>query len=315
MKKWLTYLCLVASLWMLKPGGAHAQQDAMYSQYMFNHLAINPAYAGSRESLMATALLRQQWISIPGAPRTQTLSLQGVTPNRRYGFGLNLINDRISYLGQTWVNLSYAFRIPLKKGNLALGLQATINNYRINWDEAYLIEQDDDILNYARSRILPNAGAGIWYSTDRWYIGGSVPHMLINSLEGGRQIVAFSSLGEDLAALTRHYFVTGGYVFKLGTNVHYKPSILLKYETTSPIEFDFNSTFLWYERLWTGVSYRTRDGIVFNMEYQFAPGLRAGYAYDYPFTRLNGFTTGSHELMLSYEFDLKRQAVVTPRFF
>lgn len=293
-----------------------AQQDAMYSQYMFNGMAINPAYAGSRNSLSVTGLLRRQWISIPGAPQTETITAHGNTRNDRAGFGFSIINDRLSFINQTWFNGCYAFRIPLKKGTLALGLQGTMYNFRVDWEDAYTIDPNDNVqMTYAGNLWLPNAGFGVYYSTERGYIGASVPHLLIHSLDKGRPQVSFTGFGEALPGLYQHYFVTGGYVFDIHEQVKFKPSALLKYERSSPIEFDLNLMLLWYDRLWTGASYRTRDGIVAMVEYQFNPHLRAGYAYDYPLTQLNQFTSATHEIMIGVDLNFRKDAAVSPRFF
>lgn len=293
-----------------------AQQDAMFSQYMFNGMVINPAYAGSRNSLSITGLLRRQWVSIPGAPQTETISAHGNSRNDRFGFGASIINDRISFLSQTWYNAAYAYRIPLRKGKLALGLQGTLYNFRVRWEDAYTIDPNDDVVNtYSQNLLLPNVGFGMFYSTERGYIGASVPHMLIHSLDKGRPKVSFFDIGDDLPGLYQHYFLTAGYVIDLNENIKFKPSVLVKYHRTSPIEFDLNTTLFWYNRLWTGISYRTRDGMVAMVEYQFNRMLRAGYAYDYPLTQLNNFTSASHEIMLGFDLDFKKDPSVSPRFF
>lgn len=311
-RKWILALLFV----FLIGGEVNAQQDAMYSQYMFNGLVLNPAYAGSRNSLSVTALLRRQWVSIPGAPQTETISAHGNSRNDRFGFGASIINDRISFISQTWYNGHYAFRIPMRKGTLALGLQGSLYNFRVNWEEAYTIDPNDDVVvAFSRNLLLPNVGFGMYYATDRAYIGASMPHMLIHSLNRGRPKVSFFDIGDDLPGLYQHSFLTAGYVVDVNENIKFKPSLLVKYHRTAPIQFDLNATLLWYDRLWTGVSYRTRDGFVAMVEYQFNSMIRAGYAYDYPFTQLNRFTSGSHEIMLGFDLNFKNDPAVSPRFF
>jgi len=311
-RRWIfTLLCIA-----LMGGELTAQQDAMYSQYMFNGLVLNPAYAGSRDALSVTGLLRRQWVSIPGAPQTETISVHGNSRNDRFGFGASVINDRISFLSQTWYNACYAYRIPLRKGTLAMGLQGTLFNFRVNWEDAYTIDPNDNVTaTYAQNLLLPNAGFGLYYATERGYIGASVPHMLVHSLDKGRPRTSFFELGDDLPGIYQHYFLTAGYVIDINENVKFKPSILGKYHRTSPFEIDLNATLFWYDRLWTGVSYRSRDGMVGMVEYQFNRMIRAGYAYDYPFTQLNNFTAGSHEIMLGLDLDFQRDPSVSPRFF
>jgi type IX secretion system PorP/SprF family membrane protein len=299
----------------LRPHTAKSQQDPMYSQYMFNQMSLNPAYAGSREAMSFTGLFRKQWVGIPGAPMSETFSIHSPTPNDRYGFGLAVMNDRISYLGQTRVDLCYAFRMPLGRGKLALGLDASINQYRINWSKAVVIDQNDIILSNARRLTLPNTGFGVWYNTDRWYVGASVPRILINSLDKNGPTIKLVDATNGVPILKRHFFLMGGYVFVINDHVQFKPSLLFKFVEAAPLEFDLNAELFFYRKFWIGGSYRTGDGLVGMMQFQFTPQLRAGYAYDYPFTRLSNFTKGTHELMLGFDLNFKGESVRSPRFF
>lgn len=296
---------------------AFGQQDPMYSQYMFNGLSINPAYAGSRDALSTTALFRKQWVGLEGAPSTQSFSLHSPTRNRRNAFGFQIVNDNISYLGQTWLTFSYAYRIEIgEKAHLHLGLQGSIYNYRINWNQAELIDPNDNvILGYGNNLWLPNAGAGAWYYNDKFYAGISVPHLLVNSLDKNRPGISVLAASANIAALRRHGFLTAGYVFDLSPDVKFKPSFLLKYVQAAPVELDLNGQFYFYDKLGIGGSYRTGDGIVAMVNYFFTPQLHAGYAFDYPFTKLNGYTSGSHEIMIGYDFRFGDKSIVSPRVF
>lgn len=309
---------LAALIWVLLSTyyGLQAQQDAMYSQYMFNGMAVNPAYAGSRDVLSITGLFRAQWLNVPGAPVTQNLAIHTPSRNGRYGFGLNLVNDRISYLGQTWVNGMFAYRIPTKRGKLALGLQGSINNYRINWNQAYLINANDQILSTnGRNFMLPNVGFGVYYSQTNWFAGASAPHLLVNSLNQSRPSVGINQSTQDLAILSRHFFLWGGVALPLSKDVVFRPTVLMKYVQAAPVEFDLTAHFILKNKFWAGASLRTRDGILGMLQYQFNSQLMGGYAYDYPLTRLGKYTSGTHELMLRYEFKYAEDAVKSPRFF
>lgn len=293
-----------------------AQQDPMFSQYMFNPLSVNPAYAGSRDALSVTALGRWQWVGMEGAPRTQTLGIHTPNGSRRNGFGLNIVNDKVSYLGQTWLSASYAYRIPLGKYKLQLGLQGTMFNWRVNWEKAQLVDMADDVpAGYGNNLWVPNAGFGAFFYGERGYAGFSVPHLLVNSLASSRPGISFDSKQSAFAALKRHYFLMGGYVWEVSRDFKVKPSFLFKSVYGAPMELDLNLNFYFLERFGVGASYRTGDGMVGMMEYQINRQLRAGYAYDYPFTALRGYTTGSHELMISYDFSFGNKAVVSPRVF
>lgn len=307
-------LCILAGLGF---GTVKAQQDPMYSQYMFNGLSINPAYAGSRDALSTTFIYRKQWVGLDGAPTTQSFSLHSPTRNRRNAFGFQMVNDRISYLGQTWLTFSYAYRLPVgEKGMLHLGLQASIYNYRINWSQAELIDPNDNVAaTYGKSLWLPNAGTGAWYYTDKFYVGLSAPHLLVNSLDKNRPGISILAANQNIAALRRHGFFTAGYVFDLSPDVKFKPSLLLKYVYSAPLEMDVNAQFYFFDKLGVGGSYRTGDGMVAMINYYFTPQLHAGYAYDYPFTSLRGYTSGSHEIMIGYDFRFGDKSIVSPRVF
>lgn len=302
---------------VMAPSLSWGQQDPMFSQYMFNGLAINPAYTGSRDALSTTFIYRKQWVGLDGAPTTQTLSLHSPTRNRRNAFGFQLVNDKISYLGQTWLTFSYAYRIPLgENSHLHLGLQASIYNYRINWGQAELIDPNDIVpASYGNNLWLPNAGTGVWYYSDKFYAGASLPHLLINSLDSNRPGISVLAGNANSAFLRRHGFITAGYVFDLSQDVKFKPSVLLKYVHGAPLEADINAQFYLFDRLGFGGSYRTGDGMVAMVNYYFTPQLHAGYAFDYPFTPLRGYTSGSHEIMIGYDFRFGDKSIVSPRVF
>jgi type IX secretion system PorP/SprF family membrane protein len=296
--------------------GGRAQQDPMFSQYYFNPLTINPAYAGSRDALSISGLVRRQWLGISSAPVTGGLSIQSPDKARKNGFGLSVVNDQISYIGQTWISGSYAYRIPMGKYKLQLGLQGVMYNWRVNWNKAHLIDPNDNVPNlYGRNLWLPNAGFGAFFYSDKLYAGFSIPHLLVNSLDNNRPGISLSNKDSDIAALKRHYFFMAGYVFDVDPDFKIKPSVLVKQVYGAPLEVDMNLNFYFGGKFGVGASYRTGDGIVGILEYQFSRQLRAGYAYDFPFSPLRRFTSGSHELMISYDFSFGNESVVSPRVF
>lgn len=297
-------------------GESSAQQDPMFSQYMFNTLSVNPAYAGARDALAVTGLFRRQWLGISTAPVTQTLSIHSPDGSRRNGFGLTVVNDKISYLGQTWITGAYAYRIPMGDYKLSLGLQGTLYNWRINWGKAQLIDPQDALpASYGSNFWVPNAGFGAFFYGPRAYVGFSIPHLLVNSLDSNRPGIGFDSRSTTFAALKRHYFAMAGYVIEFSQDFQVKPSMLFKHVYGAPSELDMNLNFYFYRKFGVGASYRTGDGIIAMLEYRFNRQLRAGYAYDYPFTELRSYTSGSHEIMISYEFSFGNDAVVSPRVF
>ena len=215
-----------------------AQQDKMFSQYMFNMMAINPAYAGSRDVLSMTALYRAQWIGIEGAPQTATFTADMPINKERVGVGLQLSNDKIGLINQTGAYLSYAFRIKLgERSTLALGLQGGAMSYRANYTEAILSPggggQADPAFAQNVSKILPNFGTGVYLSNDRGYVGFSVPYLLKSTLSD------FSSAnGDNRSILRRQAYLTSGFVIGISPTVKIKPSFLARYAEGAPLGFD-----------------------------------------------------------------------------
>jgi type IX secretion system PorP/SprF family membrane protein len=308
----LTFLLVLLFL----PQAAKCQQDPMFSQYYFNPMVVNPAYAGSRDVVSITGLVRRQWMGISGAPVTGGFSVHTPDAARRNGFGFSLVNDHLSYIGQTWVSGAYSYRIPMGKYKLQLGLQGTLYNWRINWSKAHLIDPNDELpMYYGRNLLLPNAGFGAFFYGEKLYAGLSLPHLLVNSLDNNRPGISLNSRDSDIASLKRHFFLMAGYVITVDPDFKIKPSVLLKQVYGAPLELDMNLNMYFGGKFGVGASYRTGDGIVGILEYQFSRQLRAGYAYDYPFTALRRFTSGSHELMISYDFSFGNESVVSPRVF
>jgi type IX secretion system PorP/SprF family membrane protein len=300
--KWTLLSCLALII-----STGYAQQQAMYTQYMFNGLAINPAYAGSQESLTLTALGREQWIGIDGAPSSQTFSAHSPLRNDKVALGMLLTHDEIGVTNQYGAYGMYAYRIHFKKGTLSAGLQAGFNTYKARFSDV-LVRQGDDG-SFASDDVqsfLPNFGAGLYYSTQRFYVGFSLPQLLTNPYPGS---------DGSTARQYRHWFLTSGYVFELSPQLKLKPNILVKAVEGAPVEVDINANLLINEVLWVGLSYRSFDALSLILEFQIGPQFRVGYAYDYTLTELQPFNTGSHELMVNYRFKKKDKKMLTPRYF
>jgi type IX secretion system PorP/SprF family membrane protein len=290
---------------------SHAQQHPMYSQYMFNMLNINPAYAGSRGVVSATALYRNQWVNIPGAPQTASFSVDMPFKEKKIGLGLQLFDDRLGIERSTGFNASYAFRIQLtNSGTLSLGLQAGVLNYRANFSEVRTFQPNDPSFNQNISGFLPSAAAGIYYNSDKFYIGVSTPALLQTKISKDNTADVMSATGRDM-----HYFLATGFVIPLSQDLMLKPSALLKAVSGAPLEYDFNAN-LWIQNtLALGFSYRTGDAIVGMIELQMNKQLRFGYAYDRTFTSLGNLNSGTHELMLRMEFGSANGKIASPRYF
>lgn len=282
-----------------------AQQQAMFSQYMFNTLAINPAYAGSQETVSLTALTREQWVGQEGAPSTQTFSAHTPFEKKRIGVGLVFLHDKIGVTHQTGVYGSYAYKIPLSKGQLSLGIQGGFTHYNANFSQVSLTDptfQNGDVVEFH-----PNFGAGIYYNTDRFYMGASVPQLIQSKFDKNNQA--------SYAKILRHFFIQSGYVFDLNYNFKLKPNVLVKMVDGAPIEFDLNANLYMYDRLALGLSWRSMDAIVMILQVQITNKLQFGYSYDFGTTALRVVNSGSHEFMLNYRIPLSKSRIITPRYF
>ncbi len=290
-----------------------AQQDALFSQYMFNTMLINPAYTGSRDVVSLNALYRKQWLNVKGAPETMTFSADTPLRNERMGAGLVVYNDRIGLVNNTGFYANYAYRARLNSNLLlSMGVSAGAMNYRANYSEAQLNEHgesNDPAFAKNVNRILPNLGLGLYLNSDRFYIGLSIPHVLNNKLSSN-----FGG-GMTIARQYRHLFLIAGYVFDLNHYMKLKPSTLIKQVYGAPIQMDLNANLWFYDRIALGLSYRSLDAPVFLLEVQIFDQLRFGYAFDYSHTRVRHYNVGTHEVMLRYEFGYDKGKMITPRYF
>ncbi len=317
MKKYSLLLFLA----LLICGGGYAQQDAQYTQFMFNKLAYNPGYAGSAGLPCVSALYRNQWVGLEGAPKTQLVSFHSPFLSDRTAGGLTVIRDDIGPTESWYFALAYAYRIPTKNGTLGLGLQGILRNYRVKWNELEGAHINDDLIETADgSRLLPNVGAGVYFESRKFYIGASVPHIVENDIS----LVDESVGGSLVTARERvHAYLMTGYIFDLNKQVKFKPSVLLKYVANAPFDMDVNGSFLFMEKVSIGATYRlggsTRQGIGESIDlvalYYFSNYFKLGAAYDITLSELRQETNGSFEILLQHCFRKKNERFTNPRFF
>lgn len=293
-------------------GKVNAQYDPLFTQYMFNEMFINPAYAGSRDFLSATALYRDQWVGIDGAPKTQTFSIHSPIANKKIGLGFSIMNESIGVEHQTGIFGSYAYRIQTSDvGFLSFGLQGAV----INLQENYLdvIEHDQGDIQFSENvhKIVPNMGFGIYYKTEKYYAGFSIPRLVENRLD----ISSTDVIVNKFNTRNWHYFLTGGYVFNLSENIKLKPQIMMKAVDGAPLQVDGTIMALFNEILWVGSTYRSEDAVAFIAQFQVNKQIRIGYSYDYTTSQLNNYGNGSHEITLGVDFPTKKLRIVTPRYF
>ena len=305
-KSFITSLLFFVSLHLF------GQQDAMYSQYMFNTLAINPAYAGSRDILSTTALMRSQWVGVEGAPQTKTLSFDTPLRNKKVGMGVQLFNDEVGITSLSGGFVSYAYRIFSEKSTFAFGLQAGASHFKADFNSVQLQENGIDYAFLSNiDQVLLNFGAGIYYNTDRFYIGASAPHLLNNTLNNNKVVVTNGLVARQYL----HLFIASGYVINLDDDFKLKPSFLFKGVKGAPLQLDLNTN-LWIKNVFSvGVQYRTNADVGAVVEAQVTPQIRFGYSYDRSVTKLANFNSGSHEIMLRYEFSFEKDKVLSPRYF
>lgn len=303
--KFIFIICLLMS------GFARAQQDPMYSMYMFNPMAINPAYTGTLDQMQVIALYRRQWIDFPGAPQTGTITFHGPVQNENMGLGLSLVTDRIGEMNTTGIMGTYAYQLRFKKSRLAFGLQAGARNFRINLNEIILSPDNayDESFANAVSQWNLNFGTGVFWYGKNGYLGFSIPHMR-NTILADKDLFAI-----DPARLRTHYNLTGGYVFSLNPTFKLKPSAMIKAVTGAPVQIDLNANLYWLDIVAIGASYRSGNALVWLAEVQANQYLRIGYAFDQTINGLRGSVGGSHEIMVRCDMGFNKNKTVTPRYF
>ncbi|MGQ8337059.1 PorP/SprF family type IX secretion system membrane protein [Sunxiuqinia sp. A32] len=288
-----------------------AQQDPMFTQYMNNILSVNPAYAGSRDMLSMQVISRNQWVAFDGAPVTQALSLH--TPFTKYhmGVGLSLLKDQLGPVSQTGAYVDYSYSLDFTEGRyLSFGLKGGINFYEAALTDLSTVDPNDPIfVNDINRKFLPNFGLGLFYYTDRFFAGLSVPKILQNVINEHD----FSS--EFLNKERIHYFLMTGYVFDINRIIKFKPYFLAKYVQNAPVSIDLTAQLLFYERLWLGAMWRVGDAVGLMMQLQLTSQLRVGYSYDVSANALSTFNNGTHEILIGWDFNFGRGRVRSPRYF
>ncbi len=292
---------------------ASGQQDPMLTQYMFNGLYLNPAYAGSHEYWSSTLSYRSQWVgaTFDGAPQTVIAAVDGPVRGKNIGLGFIASHDRIGVTRTTTFMADYAYQIKLNdKSKLALGLNAGVAQYSSNLTEVLVWDEGDEIYANNQNKVLPRIGFGMYYFSKRYYIGASIPTLL--AYEDGNDFSMDLSRG---TFLSRHYLFTAGIVLDVSENVKFKPSVLLKYTRNAPVEGDLNFSAVFRDMFWIGATYRTGDAAAILLEYRSNNFFRIGYSYDITFSGLRSYQSGSHEIMIGIDFGKDLIKVKTPRYF
>ncbi|HEY0668245.1 MAG TPA: type IX secretion system membrane protein PorP/SprF [Sphingobacteriaceae bacterium] len=317
-------LCCVACFLF---SSSFAQQNAQYSQYMFNTLVINPAYAGYKEALNVSLLHRDQWTGFKGAPKTQSVVVDGAFfNNQNVGLGVAIVNDKAGLLGQTSAYVNYAYRLPVgNDARLSFGLAAGVVQYSLDNTRAEINDVNDPGFSGGNQSYMgPDGKFGVYFSNEKLYAGASVTNLM-------GEAVTYTSGSGTISKQARHYFLTAGYLVDLGETLKMKPSFLIRDDFKGPTGLDINTFFLINETVWLGASYRTgmnvwkanpnstttlkQNSVVGVVELNLARKFRVGYAYDYSLSGIGSYTNGSHEISLGMTINKKQHAMPTPRYF
>ncbi|MCC6700306.1 MAG: type IX secretion system membrane protein PorP/SprF [Fluviicola sp.] len=286
-----------------------AQQDEQSTFYMQNPLHYNPAYAGSRQSISMVALGRFQWVGFDGAPMSQWFSVHSPIANERLGIGGHFVNDNIGSRNRTagYIDLSANIQLNKKHHRLAVGLSGGADFLSFDFTSLNVTDINDPYYGQRFNSTKPNLGAGIYYYGERHFVGISAPRLFEAKLDDANTLI--TNLNK------RHIFFTAGGIIPLNSVVQFKPSTLIKYTPEAPITIDVNTSFLLYEKLWLGAMYRFHESVGINAMFKIKSAFQVGYSYDFPINRLVNYQKGSHEVILTYDFNFKKSIYNSPRYF
>ncbi len=309
------FFTMIVCLGLFNQTNVFAQSEPMFSQYTFNEIFINPAYAGSHEALSFSSVYRKQWVNIDGAPTTKTFTAHSHLFNSKVGLGLTAYQDEIGVASQTGFFANYAYRIKLSKGTLSLGLLGGYSGYQERLSEVKTTDNGDRKFSANTPMVFaPNFGFGTYYYAKKFYFGVSIPRMMTNKLVisqfGEVERVDGSLNVEDL-----HYFIATGLIVDINPLLKLRPSMMIKAVANAPVEYDANLSAFLYTALWIGGGYRSGDSWNLLTAIQVNNQLRIGYSYDYTITKLKDFAGGSHEFSMNYVLKFNSKKITSPRYF
>ena len=284
-----------------------AQQDPQFTNYMYNTMSVNSAYAGSRGHLSIFGLHRSQWVGLDGAPQSQSFSIDSPV-GRNVGLGLSLVTDRLGPSDETYLDGNFSYTINLSN-NRRLSFGAKLGGRLLNIDWSRGTSQNPDVVfqQNVNNKFLPTIGAGIYLHSDKSYLGVSIPNFLTNE--------HYDEVQESLAAERLHFFLIGGTVMDMSESVKFKPAFFLKHVVGAPLIFDLSANFMFNDNLRLGLAYRWDDSVSGLIGFQLTEKLLIGYSYDFTTTDLQQFNSGTHEIMLRFELISKDRKLKSPRFF
>ena len=305
MKKFISLSALV-----LLPMALMGQMKPETNQYILNPLTINPSYAGSRGGLSIAAFYRQQWVGLNGAPRTMSLEVDSPVLSSKLGLGLVIVNDQIGVTRQTEVMTSYAYRINVGGGLLALGLGAGLVATNTAWSDLIVLDPGDEYyLIDSRVFVVPDFSFGVYYTSKSYFVGFSIPRLLGYKFDFDKNKYSLK-----VEPGQYNYVLNTGYMFSLGQKTKFMPSALVSYSVGDKLLYDASAHFILNDRLWLGATYRSTSAVTALAQFAINNQFKVAYSYDYNFGKLGTYSNGSHEIMLRYEFRYKVD-VINPLIF
>lgn len=299
---------IILFVWVLVGASAFAQQDAQYTQYMYNTININPAYAGSRGVFSVFGLHRTQWVGLDGAPVTNTVAINTPINGTNFGMGLSFVNDRIGPTDENAISADISYTVKTSETfKLSFGIKATANMFNLDVNKLNPADQGDPRLMNLNNNFTPNLGAGAYFHSDKMYLGLSVP----NFFETNRYDDNSVAVNKE----RMNFYLIGGYVFDLSQSIKFKPAFLMKAVNGAPLQADLSGNFLFNDKLTLGVAWRWDAAVSAMAGFQITDGLFIGYGYDMETTKLANYNSGSHEVFLRFELFSKFNKVTSPRFF
>lgn len=285
-----------------------AQQDSQYTQYMYNTVNVNPAYAGSRGALSIFGLHRTQWVGLDGAPVTNTFSMNSPLGDSGLGGGISFVNDRIgpTAMNNISADLSYTILVS-EKYDLSFGIKGSVGLFNLDTEKLHIYDQSDANLVSVKNEFSPNVGAGIYFHSDKTYLGLSVPQFL--------QTKRYADNDRAVYLDKMHVYLIGGHVFDLSPSLQFKPAFLLKAVEGAPLQLDVSGNFMFNEKFVLGASWRWGAAVSAMAGFQVTNGMYIGYGYDLETTKLSHYNAGSHEIFLRFELVNKNRGFISPRFF
>lgn len=285
----------------------YSQQDSQYTQYMYNTSLVNPAYAGTRETLSAFLLYRNQWVGLDGAPVTNNFSVNSPLGDSNLGIGLNFVNDKIGPVTENEISVDLAYLVQVSENfKLSLGLKGTANLFNLDINKLRIYDPLDPQFQNVKTEFSPNIGAGLYLYSDKTYFGLSVPSFF--------ESFRYNDNNIEITKQKMHFYFITGHVFKLSESVDFKPALLSKIVEGAPFQTDITANFLFFNKLTLGGAYRWNAAFSGLAGFQISESWFIGYGYDMETTQLSNYNSGSHELFLRYEFS-NRSRVSAPRFF